>query len=58
MKYNIVLEDNKDMVLASCNTKEAAEMYLEQMKKVDRKLKKYYNWSRVPKYEIIEREGK
>lgn len=54
MRYNIVLKENKDFILASCNTKETAEKYLKDMKRTDKKLQKYYNWSRLPEYLIIE----
>lgn len=55
-KYNIVLEDMQDFVLASCQSLELAKKYLEDMKKTDKKLKKYYGWSRTPKYKIVESE--
>lgn len=54
MKYNIVLEDMQDFVLASCQSLEIAEKYLEDMKKRDKELKKYYGWSKLPKYLIKE----
>ena len=53
-KYNIVLEDMQDFVLASCQSLEIAEKYLKDMKKTDEKLKKYYGWSKLPKYLIKE----
>lgn len=53
-KYNIVLVDNKDYVLASCETGELAEKYLKEILEADKKLAKYYNWDKLPKYEIIE----
>lgn len=53
MKYNIVLKDNKDFILASCNTLKLAKKYLEDMKKTDLYLKDYYNWNKLPEYEII-----
>ena len=53
MKYNIVLKDNKDFILASCNSLELARKYLEDIKKTDLYLKDYYNWSKLPKYKII-----
>ncbi len=56
MKYNIVLADNKDFVLASCNSKELAEKYLKNMKKTDKYLQKYYGWKQLPKYLIKESE--
>ena len=54
MKYNIVLKENNNFILASCKTMEGALKYLEDMKKTDKKLQKIYNWSKLPKYEIIE----
>ena len=54
MKYNIVLEDNQDFVLASCQSLEAAEKYLKNMEETDKELQKYYNWSKLPKYVIKE----
>ena len=53
-KYNIVLLDNQNFVLASCNSLEFAKKYLEEMKETDKELQKYYNWSKLPKYKIIE----
>lgn len=53
-KYNIVLEDMQDFVLASCQTLEKAKEYLKTMKKTDKYLQKQYNWSKLPKYLIKE----
>lgn len=53
MKYKIVLEDNKDFVLAECNTLEIAKKYLKQMIETDKYLKDYYNWDKLPKYIIL-----
>ena len=55
-KYNIVLEDMEDFILASCQTLEKAQEYLKNIKRTDKELKKYYNWSKLPKYKIIESE--
>ena len=55
-KYNIVLEDMQDFVLASCQSLEIAKKYLEDMKKTDKYLQKQYNWSKLPKYLIKESE--
>lgn len=55
-KYNIVLEDNQDFILASCQSLEAAEKYLKDIEKTDKELQKYYNWSKLPKYIIKESE--
>lgn len=52
--FNIVLKNNKNFILASCPNKELAKKYLKEMKETDRKLQKYYNWSKLPKYEIKE----
>lgn len=54
MQYNVVLEDNQDFVLASCPTLKFAENYLKEMCKIDKQLAKCYNWSKIPKYKIIE----
>ena len=54
MKYNIVEENNDDFILASCNTLELAKKCLKSMIKTDKKLQKYYNWSKLPAYKIIE----
>ena len=54
IRYNIVLKNNKNFILASCESLEFAKKYLKEMKKTDQILKKYYNWSSVPKYKIIE----
>lgn len=56
MKYNIVLEDNQDFVLASCNSLELARKYLKDIKKTDKYLQKYYKWQNLPKYLIKESE--
>lgn len=56
-RYNIVLEDSKGFILASCPTKELADKYLKDMYKTDKQLQKYYNWDKLPKYEIIESES-
>lgn len=53
-KYNIVLEDMQDFVLASCQTLEKAKEYLKDVKKTDKYLQKQYNWSKLPKYLIKE----
>ena len=53
-KYNIVLEDMQDFVLASCQTLEKAKEYLKNIKKTDKYLQKQYNWSKLPKYLIKE----
>lgn len=55
-KFNIVLQDMQDFVLASCQSLEIAEKYLEDMKKTDKFLQKYYGWSKLPKYLIKESE--
>ena len=51
--FNIVLSDNKDFILASCPTLEIAEKRVKEMYETDKKLAKYYNWNKLPKYEII-----
>lgn len=56
-RFNIVQEKNEDFILASCKSLEFAKNYLKEMKKTDKILKKYYNWSSVPKYKIIESES-
>lgn len=53
-KYLIVLENNKNFVLASCPTLELAKQYKKEFEENDKKLQKYYNWSKLPKYEIKE----
>lgn len=53
-KYNIVLEDMPDFVLASCQTLEKAKQYLKDMEKTDKYLQKQYNWKKLPKYLIKE----
>lgn len=55
-KYNIVLKENKDFILAQCNTLELAKNYLKDMKERDEELSKYYNWKKIPEYEIVESE--
>ena len=58
MRYNIVLKDNKDFILASCKTLEFAKKYLKDMKNTDKYLQKEYNWDKLPEYEIIKEENK
>lgn len=53
-KYNIVLEDMQDFILASCQTLEKAKQYLKDIKKTDKYLQKQYNLSKLPKYLIKE----
>ncbi len=53
-RFNIVQEKNEDFILASCKSLEFAKNYLKEMEKTNQTLKKYYNWSSVPKYKIIE----
>lgn len=55
MRYNIVLKEHNNFILASCKTLELAKKYLKDMKKTDKELQKSYNWSKLPKYEIIEK---
>lgn len=57
-KYNIVLVKDETFILAQCSTLKLAKQYLKDMKKVDKQLKKYYNWKTLPKYKIIESEGR
>lgn len=54
MKYNIVEVGNENFVLACCPTLKLAKKYLKEMIETDKKLQKYYNWSRVPEYKIME----
>ena len=56
--FNIVLQDNKDFILTSCNTLEDAKKRLQDMKKNDIYLQKYYNWQSLPKYIILDNKGK
>ena len=53
-KYNIVLKDNKNFVLASCPTLAIAKKRLEEIQETDRELQHYYNWGKLPEYEILE----
>lgn len=56
VRYYIVEIENKDFVLASCPSYEVACKRLAEIIKTDRYLAKYYNWNKLPKYEIIESE--
>ena len=56
-KYNIVLKDMADFVLASCQTEEAAESYKKEIEKNDKWLAAYYNWQKLPQYEIVKTKG-
>ena len=53
-RYNIVLEDNQEIVLASCSSLEQAKFYLKDMEERDRILQNYFGWSELPKYLIKE----
>lgn len=55
-KYNIVLKENKTFILAQCENLNFAEKYLKEMEENDKKLQKYYNWSKLPEYEIVEND--
>lgn len=57
-KYNIVSAKDETFILAQCSNLKLAKRYLKDMKKVDKQLKRYYNWKTLPKYKIIESEGK
>lgn len=52
-RYDIVEKDKKDFILASCLSLELAKKYLKEMKETDKSLQKYYNWEKLPEYEII-----
>ena len=58
IRFNIVEVGNEEIILASCPTLELAKKYLKEMIKTNKKLQKYYNWSRIPEYKIIESEEK
>ena len=53
MKYNIVETNNKNIVLVQTNTYEYALERLQDIIETDKKLAQYYNWSKLPQYEII-----
>lgn len=52
-KYNIVETNNKNIVLVQTNTYEYALERLQDIIETDKKLAQYYNWSKLPQYEII-----
>lgn len=55
--YKIVLEDNPGYTLVgNIKTIETAKERLEEIIKTDKYLAKYYNWSKLPKYLILEEE--
>lgn len=56
--FNIVPKDMQDFVLCSCPTLETAQKRLEDIKKTDLELQKYYNWDKLPKYKIIKERKK
>jgi len=56
--FNIVLEDMQNFVLCSSPTLEIAQKRLEDIKKTDLELQKYYNWDKLPKYKIIKERKK
>ena len=53
MKYNIVETNQKNIVLVQTTTYEYALERLQDIIETDKKLAKYYNWSKLPQYEII-----
>lgn len=57
MEYNIVMANNINIVLASCGTLEITKNFLKDMYKTDLKLKKYYNWTKLPQYKVLEIEN-
>ena len=57
-RYNIVEIGNEGFVLCQCPTLRIAKKQLKEMEETDRYLKKYYGWSRIPEYKIIETEVK
>lgn len=57
IKYNIVLKDNRTFILASCDTEEQAKSRLQDMEATDLYLGNWFNWEKLPQYEIIKTEG-
>ena len=59
-KYNIIDKtvNVKDFILCQCPTLEIAQKRLKEMKKIDKELKKYYKWKKLPQYKIVESEVK
>lgn len=55
-RFNIVEINKEDFVLASCPTMEIANERLLDMYKTDRELAKYYGWTKLPLYKIVESE--
>ena len=51
--YKIVQANLLDFVLVQVDTLEKAKERLEEMKKTDRYLAKYYGWKELPIYKII-----
>ena len=49
---DIVLSDNSDFVLVSCETLEKAHDRLKEMKKTDKYLQEYYGWKTLPSYSV------
>ena len=53
--YNIVeVGKNEDIILVSCNDLEFAKSYLKDIIETNKFLAKYYNWTRIPEFKIVE----
>ena len=55
MKYDIVNIINNSWI-STCKDLDQAKEYLKEFERIDKELQKYYNWTDLPKYKIIESE--
>lgn len=55
-RYKIVQTNLLNITLASCDSLEFAQKYLEDIKENDKYLQKLFGWSKLPEYKIIEIE--
>ena len=52
--YNIVEVGKENIILVSSNDLEFTKNYLKDIIKTNKFLAKYYNWTRIPEFKIVE----
>ena len=52
--YNIVEVGKENIILVSSNDLEFIKNYLKDIIETNKFLAKYYNWSRIPEFKIVE----
>lgn len=56
VKYNIVLSENKNYIIATYTNLNSAKKFLKTMIKNNNIIRKKYKLNKLPKYEIIKEE--